>query len=367
MYQASSGTSIDGVIAINAEVLRELLLVLGPIHMEEYDVTISASNLYAVLQEEIKLNSDNDENKPKAIIADLVPKVLEELLTNYEKQKDIVAVFAGMLASKDTQLYSTDKDVQIRIDNFGWSGKMISSDRDYLSVINTNIAGGKTDNDIYQTIDHQAEIQMNGEIINTVKVTRTNKGPLENPFAGIEGGNVSYIRVHVPLGSEFVEAIGFDRLPDSYFNTVAPGAQLDMDVAKEEEKMIDVNSGTEMYQSLDKTVFANWLALKPGESKTALIKYKLPFKLDLEDPLINNWAQNLLQYDLQLDNYSLLVQSQSGSKNTIFNSSILIPDNLKVVWRNAYNEDNVGITENLVTYSEQLNRDQYFGFIVATK
>jgi len=367
MYESSSGSSINGVIAINAEVLRELLLVLGPIEMEEYGVTISANNLYAVLQEEVELNSGEENSKPKAIISDLVPKVLEELLTNYEKQKDIIAVFAGMLASKDIQVYSTDKDIQNRINDFGWSGKMLNTDRDYLSVISTNIAGGKTDNDIYQTIDHQAEINTNGEIINTVKITRTNKGPLENPFAGIEGGNVSYLRVHVPLGSEFIESIGFDKLPDSYFNTVAPGARLDMDVAKEEEKMVDVNSGTEMYQSLDKTVFANWMALKPGETKTALVKYKLPFNLDLEDPLINNWAQNLFQYDLQLDNYSLLVQSQSGSKNNIFNSSILIPSNLKVVWKNAYNEDNVGITENLVTYSEQLNRDQYFGFIVATK
>ncbi|MBT6690756.1 DUF4012 domain-containing protein [Candidatus Parcubacteria bacterium] len=367
MYENASGTSINGVIAINAEVLRELLLVIGPITMEEYGVTISADNLYAVLQDEVELNYDQEENKPKAIISDLVPKVLEKLLTNQEKQKDIIAVFAGMLASKDIQLYSTNQEIQSRINDFGWSGKIMTSDKDYLSVINTNIAGGKTDNDIYQTIDHQAEINVNGEIINTVKITRINRGPLENPFAGIEGGNVSYVRVHVPLGSEFIEAIGFDRLPDSYFNTAAPGAQLDVDVAKEEEKMVDMNSNTEIYQSLDKTVFANWIALKPGESQTALVKYKLPFRLDLSDPLVNNWVQNIFQYDLQLDNYSLLVQSQSGSKNTVFNSSILVPDNLKVVWKNAYNEDNVGITENLVTYSEQLNRDQYFGFIVATK
>jgi len=366
MYENASGTSVDGVIAINSDVLKELLLVLGPVEMEDYGVNIEANNLYAVLQNEIEIKN-HDESKPKAIISDLVPKILEQLLNNQEKQKDIVAVFAGTLANKNIQIYSTDKEMQSRIDQLGWSGKMLSADRDYLSVINTNIAGGKTDNDIYQTIDHQAEINSNGEIIDTVKITRTNKGPLENPFAGIEGGNVSYVRVHVPLGSEFIESIGFDKLPNSYFNTAAPGAKSDPDIVKEEEKMIDLNSGTEMYQSLDKTVFANWMALKPGETKTALVKYKLPFRLDLSDPLVNNWLQNIFQYDLQLDNYSLLVQSQSGSKNSIFNSSILIPDNLKVVWKNAYNEDSVGVTENLVTYSEKLDRDQYFGFIVATK
>lgn len=366
-YQNSGGSSVNGVIAINAEVLRTLLQVLGPIELKEYDLTITSVNVFSVIQEEVELNYDKESNEPKAVIADLVPIVLDKLLNTSEKQKEIVSVLADMLATKDIQIYSTNELTQTEISKFGWTGEMSSNDSDYLYVVDTNIGGGKTDNDVYEIIDHQADIQANGEIINTVRITRTNKGDENNPLAGQEGGNVNYVRIHTPLGSEFIEAVGFDKMSDSK-RVIEKNVQIDKDIAKEEtDKMIDSSSGTEIYNSLDKTVFANWTMLKPGETQTISVKYKLPFKLDLGDPLVNNWWESVFQNSLQLDHYSLVIQAQSGRQNTIFNSSILLPDNVKVVWNNASQKQQMNTTDNLVTYSEELNRDQYFGFIVTTK
>ncbi|MCD4760623.1 DUF4012 domain-containing protein [bacterium] len=366
LFQDSGESSVNGVIAINADVLKKLLEVLGPVILEDYNLTITSANVIDVLQEEVELNYNKEENQPKAVIADLVPVILEELLSNTTKQKEIITVFAKTLASKDIQIYSKDQELQQKIRDFGWSGQMVQSDRDYLAVINTNIGGGKTDNDVYQTIDHQSDIQANGEIINTVRITRINKGGIDNPLAGLNGGNVSYLRVHVPLGSQFIEGIGFDQEPFSYI-IQDKDAQTDSDIAKEEDKMIDNESGVQIYASLDKTVFANWITLKPGETKTISVKYKLPFKLDLGDPLINDWWRKVFRKNLNLDNYNLVVQSQSGDKNTIFGSSVLLPDNIKVVWNNSSDDSAMNITDNLVTYDKELIGDQYFGFIVATK
>jgi hypothetical protein len=366
-YENFGGSAIDGVIAINADVLQDLLTVVGPIELLDYDLTIDADNLFTVIQEEVEYNYDKEANTPKAIIADLAPIILDKLLSGQDKQKEIVTVLVDQLASKDIQIYSQDSKTQEKIHQFGWSGAMLDNQRDYLNVVSTNIAGGKTDNDIYQTIDHQTEILSNGEIINTVRVTRTNRGIADNPLDSFDGNNLSYLRFYVPLNSEFIEAIGFDELTAGYFHAVEPGTMSDKDVAAEEEKMIDAESQTEIYESLDKTVFANWLALHPGESKTIAVKYKLPFKIDVEDPLINNWWQKLWSGDMQLDHYSLLVQSQSGSKQTVFNSSILLPDNLKVVWNKAMDEQQMSVNNRLVTYTNDLIGDQYFGFIVTAK
>ncbi len=364
LYTDNGGSSVDGVIAINAHVLQELLRALGPIEMEEYNITITADNIFDVLQEEVELNYNKEANEPKAIIADLVPKVLDKLLTVGDYQKDVIKVMADMLSSKDIQLYSSNLETQQKLVDFSWAGKMLDNDKDFLYVVNTNIAGGKTDNDIKQTIDHQAVVQENGEIINNLRITRVNTGE-ENPFAGMEGGNVSYIRVYVPMGSEFIEGIGFDKLPDSYFRTSAGDAQEDEDIQKEENKMLDNKSNTEIFTSLDKTVFANWVALKPGESQTVYFKYKLPFKLDISERLTNNWWQEILDYDTRLDNYSILVQPQSGDHNTIFNSSVLLPDNVKVVWNNATDKEKMGVSDDLVSYNNDLLKNQYFGFIIS--
>lgn len=365
-YQQAGASSLDGVIAINANVLAELLAVLGPVTLADYNIIINQENIFDVLQEEVELNYDKESNQPKAVIADLVPVVLEKLLANTDKQKEIVQVFAKTLASKDIQIYSENENTQKTLVDFGWAGNMLNYNKDYLAVIATNIAGGKTDNNIYQTIDHQAQISDNGEIINTIKITRTNKSDKDALFTGLYGGNASYLRIYTPLGSEFIEAAGFDKIPDNYF-AGNDGAQIDKDLAAEEIKMIDNNSATEIYNSLNKTVFANWMTLAAGETKTALIKYKLPFKLKLGDPLVVNWAQKFFKKNVQLDNYSLVIQSQSGLKNNLFNSSIILPDNVNIVFNNASDIASINVTNNLLTYTKELNRDQYFGFILAKK
>lgn len=365
-YQQAGATSLDGVIAINANVLAELLFVLGPVTLEEYGLTITSDNIFSVLQEEVELNYDKETNQPKAIIGDLVPVVLERLLANRDKQKEIVSVFAKTLASRDIQIYSQDQDIQDYLVNFGWAGQALDYNRDYLAVINTNIAGGKTDNNIHQIIDHQAQILANGEIINTIKITRSYQSDENSMFAGIYGGNASYLRVYTPLGSQFIEAVGFDKIPDNYF-VENDNSQIDKDLSQEEIKMIDKNSSTEIFTSLNRTVFANWMTLAPGQTKTVLIKYKLPFKLDFGDPLVNSWPEKIFKRDINLDNYSLVVQAQSGLKNNLFNSSVMLPDNVKLVFNNALDDNSVNIANNLFTYTKELSHDQYFGFILADK
>lgn len=363
-YQEGGGSSLDGVISINASLLQELLRVIGPVTLDEYQLTITADNVFSVLQEEVELNYDKESNQPKAVIADLVPIVLEKLLAT-DRYQDTVGILANSLSNKDIQIYLADADLQKQIESYGWSGAAEKTNKDYLAVINTNIAGGKTDLDISQTIDHQAEIGDNGEIINTLRITRTNNGISDNPFAGLDGANVSYLRVYVPLGAEFLEGVGFNKIPDNYFHN-SGNAKFDSDVLKEEnKKVIDSDSGVEIYDSLDKTVLAGWMTLKPGESKTIMLKYKLPFKLNFSDPLINDWWKKIIKKDLHLNNYSLLVQSQSGQRNNVFNSSVLLPKNTRVVFNNATDVSYMNITDSLVTYDQELNKDLYFGFILA--
>ncbi len=367
MYQNFGGATTDGVIAVNADLLGELLKVTGDMPMPEYNVTITADNLFTTLQNQVELNYDKTTNQPKAIIADLAPKLLEQLLANKDKQKEVVKVLVDALANKDVQIYLSDADLQTKIKKFAWAGEMLEASKDYLEVVNTNIAGGKTDRDIYQTIEHQAEIMPNGEIIDTVKVTRTNKGELNNPLAGFEGGNASYLRFYVPAGSELMLASGFDRFNSEAFQGQTD-AQDDKDIqAEEKNKVFASDSQTEIYTSLNKTVFANWMTLKPGETKTVAIKYKLPFKIKTNDELANNWLRKIFKDNVSLDNYSLLLQSQAGVKNTVFNSSVLLPDNLKVVWGKALDQDKMSVNNKLVSYGDELNSDQYFGIILTAK
>ncbi|PWB38946.1 MAG: hypothetical protein C3F02_00880 [Parcubacteria group bacterium] len=367
-YVQIGESSLDGVIAINADVLKQLLTIIGPIYLDKYQLTVTADNLYQVIQQEVEVNYDKQANQPKAIIADLAPLILERLYGDRDRQPALLTNFFKMLFEKNILLYSNDANEESRLKNLAWAGEMVSNDRDFLGVVNTNIAGGKTDNNIFQTIDHQAEVRPNGDIINTVRITRTNRDAGNNPFAGLDGGNVSYLRLYVPLGSEFIEAIGFDSLPEGYFHASSPGVRIDPLIAQEEQNtLLDRTTGTEVYTSLDKTVFANWMTLAPGQSKTVSVKYKLPFKLKLRDNLVNNWWNILLDKGWHLDDYSLVAWKQPGLQNTSFNSTVLLPEGVKVIWDNATDSSSLSVTNALVTYTQNLDQDAYYGFIAATK
>ncbi len=366
-YEEAGNSSVDGVIAINADVLKELLKAIGPITLENYNTVITSSNLFDVLEEEVELNYDKEKNEPKAIIADLAPRILEKLFSSNNK-KEIASILVKTLAQKDIQIFLDDYNKQAEIEKFNWTGDMQETNKDYLFIVNTNLAGGKTDNKIYQTIDHQVEIQNNGDIIDTVRITKINDGEKDDIFQGLDGDNIHYLRIYTPLGSEFIEALGFDDMGTELFHIPSEYANLDNDISKEEKnKMIDNISNTEIYQSLGKTVFANWTRIKAGESKTFSLKYKLPFKININDSLVNNWIKKIFKKGLTLDNYSLLIQSQSGSKNTILNSSVILPNRSKIIWNKASEKKYMSVIDGLVTYNTKLNQDKYFGFVIASK
>jgi len=56
-----------------------------------------------------------------------------------------------------------------------------------------------------------------------------------------------------------------------------------------------------------------------------------------------------------------------GIKNNLFNSSVILPANVKIVFNNAMDKNSVNLTDNLFTYTKELSQDQYFGFILANK
>ncbi len=361
MFAGNSGSSVDGVIAINATVLQKLLVVTGPIDFPEYNVTINSENVIDILQAEIegKRNSPN----PKTIISDLAPKILEKVFSVSDKTEEMFMLLAQILQTKDLQLYSTDQNIDKQISALGWRGEIMETDRDYLWVVSTNIAGGKTDLAVNQLIDHQAQVQANGDIINTVKITRSNDGSIDNPFLGLEGANVSYLRFFVPQGSQLISAEGFDLIPEHYFPNNKQ-YDIDPDLVKEESKMIDNESKTEIFSSLNRTVFANWQTLKIGETKTVTISYKLPFSLDLGNQLTNDWKKIFLAEKRYFDHYSFLVQSQSGLQQSVLHSRVIFPDKTKIIWQAANADNSAQIMNNELNYNQILDRDQYFGVVI---
>ena len=231
-------------------------------------------------------------------------------------------VLLTSLNERHILIYAKNYDVEKMLSANGWSGEVLDTDKDYLSVINTNINGYKTDGVIDETIAHKAEIQTDGSIMDTVTITRKHNGG-NTPYDWWNKVNADYMRVYVPKGSKLIRASGqtneFNSPPIDY---QALGFKQDAQVAMEEDgAIVDPESGTRIYQESGKTVFANWVYVSPQETVTMKYSYLLPFKLDT----------NLTTKPA--DTYSLLAQKQSGSLGSNFSSEISYPNLYKSIWK----------------------------------
>ncbi|MDO8667540.1 MAG: DUF4012 domain-containing protein [bacterium] len=360
-YENSDGSTVDGVIGFTPTVMEKILRVLGPIDLKEkYGVIIDADNFWQVTQEFAE-QKPNVTKEPKKIIGDLLDKIIKELPERLNKNNLIPMLKAieESLTDKNILFYFTDKELQDEVKNLGWAGEIKATQGDYLSVINTNIAGGKSDRKINQEIIHQAEVQPDGSIIDNLTIKRTHEAINRQPFSGVR--NVNWLRVYVPLGSELIEASGFKPVDKIFFKTAEESWQNDPEVfASESRAKTDAASGTKIYNELGKTVFANWSQLDPGETIEINIKYQLPFKLTDENPdlteglmekLIAKAGEVINPKQKNLYSYSLLAQKQPGMNSSIIESKLKLSDNFKTIWQYpadlSINQDGWFRTENL--------------------
>ncbi len=352
-YEKSGGPSVDGVIAFTPTVLEEVLEILGPIDMtEECGLLINSQNLWESLRaiiekeknEETDVSYEIAEKKPKKIIGELFSAIISELPSRLDKNKtvDLLLSVVKSFEGKQILLYFNDGKLQAEAEENNFAGRIKNTDKDYLMVVNTNIAGGKSDGKIKEEITHSAEIMPDGSVVDTLTIKRQHQGEVDELFYGVR--NVNWMRIYVPLGSQLLSASGF-RGPDPvYFSFPEDGWEKDFEVAYEEgdNALIDkANLNTKVYEESDKTVFANWSMIDPGQEATIVLKYKLPFRLEkkLETAEKKNfwdWALEKVGQKKENKNffiYSLLAQKQPGSLFTYLESNLMLSPEFSVSWR----------------------------------
>ena len=331
-YGDAGGGTVDGVIAVNATYVQDFLGLLGPIDMPEYGRTIDSGNFLLETQRIVETEYDRTENRPKAFIGDLAPKLIERVMDgNSQDFFSILDRVDAGLRGRDVQIYFTDGDLERKVRDLGWGGEMRQAESDYLMLVDTNLGGGKTDGVISETAKVSVVIDENGGIIDTVTVTRTHNGSTTDEFSGVN--NVDYVRLYVPQGATLLTASGF-TIPDPSLFAVAPSEwQVDDDLLYPMDSLSqDPVSKTAVYQEFGKTVFGNWVQTKPGTSSTFSFSYRLPFSLATEvDDSLEAVARRAIGMPTT-ESYSFTLQKQSGVADRTTTVSIRVPSTLKTAW-----------------------------------
>lgn len=335
-YEKEGGETPDLIITLTPQVVVNLLKITGPVTLERYNATFTSENFVEVSQYESSINYDRTLNQPKQVLADFFPALLQKISTLSGTQLlPVLTTMQQGLLHKQIMVYSRDAKLQTELEKYNWTGSVKQTDRDFLLVSSSNLGGTKTDAAIGQSLRLGSEIDSSGGLINTLTITRANPLGSQKQFT-----NTSFIRVYVPEGSELISAQGFT--PINVPLSTNPNQKSDPDaLAWEQAAVTDNLTGTLIGKESGKTIFGNWVELPGGETKTIVIKYRLPFTLK------------------DLDHHSLLVQKQPGTGEQEFSYDLSFAHH-KIAWKNFQPKQ---LNSSSLQVTNPLDQDYFYGII----
>ena len=350
MYRYDGGSTTDGVIAINANFVKGLLGLTGPIPMPQYHLTIDQNNFDQDVQYQVEIAYNKQQNKPKQILSDLMPLLAKRLFSvPSSAYGGLASLVQTAFQDKEILMYFNDPQDEQFVTAKGWSGALESTAGDYLDVVDTNIDGYKSDLMITENVSYTADISANGAVTDSVTVSRTHTGG-NSPYYYYNKPNIDFMRIYVPLGAQLVDADGFvtQSLKFSNFDYQKYGFSPDPLVQQEESAMTySAAQHIYTYTESGKTVFAGWVVTDPGTTSSVSVAYRMPRMVALQQSSTVPTA------------FTVLMQKEPG-KNAHLSVNVSLPAGYQLMAANG-----TPLNVSTVSFTDLLNQDKLYTFGIA--
>ncbi|OGC50259.1 hypothetical protein A2716_03555 [candidate division WWE3 bacterium RIFCSPHIGHO2_01_FULL_40_23] len=261
-----SAKPLNGVFAIDTNVVSELLKVTGPVTLNGF--TYDSNNVTLELEKLASLSLREQAGRKK-VLGDL----MEEMLLNmYKADKNLWPKFTEAAVKLATEKHILvyvfdDPKASELLEKYNFSGRIVNYDKgDYSYVVSTNLGGDKTNIFVTKEVSHKI-YQDGGKWMHDVVINYKYGQPMPG-YEPLVKVYRDWVRVYAPAGSSLVSTEGSDGSTEA---------------DKGEER--------------GKVYFAGHITLPPNESKTITFKYEIPSSL-LKDKL-----------------YYLYLQKQPGTNN----------------------------------------------------
>ncbi len=296
---------LDGVIVINSSVLNNLLEVIGPIRVDNYDSIIDQSNFYSFFKSQIQEMAKPAPMREQLEFFSAFFQALQIKLKKASPQifSQIPGVLTDAFSKKEIQLYVIDDKLEYFFDSLNWTGRIEESKDDYLGVVFNLFDQNFSEDTRGKTIELKTEFISDGQIMNTLTI---------NVSSSIDRSQETYLKTYLPKGIIIKKAengyLKNNKDISSYYKKL--GYKEDDDLSlMEKTKIRNNNLGIEIYEEGGKTVVGTWAKLS---AKPFKLVYKLPF----------DWTN--------FSSWELKVQKQSG-QNIKFSYELVMPDDVKII------------------------------------
>lgn len=161
LYNIESGKKIDGVIAVDTEVLKKILTITGPISLPGAG-KVDSDNVVGLLSSSIQDNFFPGSTGKKDTLKTLLNKITVVLDTDKKKQLALIRALPALLAQKDILFSFANNSTQKAFIGAGYAGSL--SDLriaphilpDFLSINEANIGVNKANQFITRSVTYSA-------------------------------------------------------------------------------------------------------------------------------------------------------------------------------------------------------------------
>lgn len=201
LYNLELNKKVDGVIAIDFQVLQEIIQELGPIKLPEYKKTLDNTNTFNFLQETIEAKFFPGSTQKKDVLTSLFNQITAVIDKNPQQMYKIMRLLPRLLQEKHLLIASPDPGIQGVINANGFSGSYTDPRphtpavvQDFVAFNEANIGVNKANILVKRDVEYEVFLTEENPILSKATLTLANnmKGAVDYR---------SYVRLIVPSGS----------------------------------------------------------------------------------------------------------------------------------------------------------------------
>jgi hypothetical protein len=307
--------TVDGVIGIDLSFIRNLLAIVGPVKVADYNQTVTTDNFYQITQAHTEDNFFPGSTQKKDFLTSFYNAFENTLIT--KKNLSYLAFAQGLIQSineKHVLFAFNNAGEQAAFAVNGWSSSLTQADvndnsivNDFMGISEANLGGNKVNYFITRSISQAVQIKSDQSVNETLTISFKNSAPKN---LGAQGIYKNYLRIILPLNTT-ISDIQIDNQEQKIIPAIT-------DPTVYEVKNFVPPSGLEVQkdQQSGKDIYGFLVNIQPQALKTIKVKYVLAQKI--------NTSLSQLGYDLQ-------IFKQPGVDILPYDFSLNFPANLKVV------------------------------------
>lgn len=325
-FAKETGEEVDGVIALDVSAMEQLLEVVGPLNLSDYDETITSDNLFEKAIAHAETSFFPGTQAKKNFLTSLSNELFNKLFflpkQNWPK---IVSALGKSIEEKHISIYLDDPPLFSYLVSQNWTGSLprvaervdpLSNEtKDILVPLEANLGANKANYYLERSYKLDTVVGKDAEIRHKLRITYINRSPSDTWPAGRYKNR---FRIYLPFGAKLQRALWGET-----------------NITKDVTAFVDF--GRSGYSML--------LELMPKEQKSLILDYEVAEKLKF-------FSERAV--------YRLDVIKQAGTLKDPFEWNLTYPLNYRVISDDKIISDKRVKNPQEVNIQTDLSKDRSF-------